>query len=82
MSQQFDAIYENGVLRPLKPVDLREHEVVSVSVTPAAGDAAPSAVARKQREILLAFAAKMELLAEDAPAEGVSNRDHDRIIYG
>jgi predicted DNA-binding antitoxin AbrB/MazE fold protein len=27
-----DAVYENGVLRPLKPLDLREHERVLVSV--------------------------------------------------
>jgi len=31
-STQFDAVYENGVLRPLKPVELPEHERLSVSV--------------------------------------------------
>ena len=31
-STQFDAIYENGVLRPLSPVDLPAHERLSVSV--------------------------------------------------
>jgi predicted DNA-binding antitoxin AbrB/MazE fold protein len=31
-STQFDAIYENGVLRPLNPVDLPEHERLSVIV--------------------------------------------------
>jgi predicted DNA-binding antitoxin AbrB/MazE fold protein len=29
---QFEAVYENGVLRPLKPVDLPEHERLSVTV--------------------------------------------------
>jgi predicted DNA-binding antitoxin AbrB/MazE fold protein len=29
---QFDAIYENGVLRPLNPVDLPEHECFRVTV--------------------------------------------------
>jgi predicted DNA-binding antitoxin AbrB/MazE fold protein len=36
MPIQVDAIYENGVLRPLKPLDLREHERVVVSVEKAA----------------------------------------------
>jgi len=36
MPLQVDAIYENGVLRPLQPLDLREHEHVIVSVVKAA----------------------------------------------
>ena len=32
MALQVDAVYENGVLRPLQPLDLREHERVIVSV--------------------------------------------------
>lgn len=32
MPLQVDAVYENGVLRPLQPLDLREHERVLVSV--------------------------------------------------
>ena len=33
---QVDAAYENGVLRPLQPLDLKEHEHVLVSVVKAA----------------------------------------------
>ena len=32
MALQVDAVYENGVLRPLQPLDLEEHERVVVSV--------------------------------------------------
>ena len=32
MPIQVDAVYENGVLRPLQPLDLKEHEHVLVSV--------------------------------------------------
>jgi predicted DNA-binding antitoxin AbrB/MazE fold protein len=32
-STQFEAIYENGVLRPLSPVDLPAHERLSVRVS-------------------------------------------------
>lgn len=32
MSQNIQAIYENGVLRPLKPLDLEENSVVEIDV--------------------------------------------------
>jgi len=32
MQLRVDAVFENGVLRPLQPLDLREHEHVLVSV--------------------------------------------------
>ena len=35
MPLEVDAVYENGVLRPLQPLDLREHEHVVVSVVKA-----------------------------------------------
>jgi predicted DNA-binding antitoxin AbrB/MazE fold protein len=37
MALQVDAVYENGVLRPLQPLDLNEHEHVVVSVVKAEG---------------------------------------------
>ncbi len=40
MPLEVDAVYENGVLRPLQPLDLRENEHVVVSViksAPASG---------------------------------------------
>jgi predicted DNA-binding antitoxin AbrB/MazE fold protein len=35
MPLEVDAVYENGVLRPLQPLDLKEHEHVEVSVVKA-----------------------------------------------
>jgi|SRR6516164_1156941 predicted DNA-binding antitoxin AbrB/MazE fold protein len=37
MGIQFDAVYENGVFRPLEPVSLSEHQRVTVTVDPVAG---------------------------------------------
>jgi predicted DNA-binding antitoxin AbrB/MazE fold protein len=82
MSQEFDAIYENGVLRPLKPVEFREHEVVTVCVTSGVSETSPQETAAKQREILSAFANKMEALIDEPINDGLTNRDHDRILYG
>jgi predicted DNA-binding antitoxin AbrB/MazE fold protein len=35
MAITFEAIYENGVLKPAQPLPLKEHEKVSVTVEPA-----------------------------------------------
>jgi predicted DNA-binding antitoxin AbrB/MazE fold protein len=32
MSQHITAIYENGVLKPLEPLDLQEQELVSLAI--------------------------------------------------
>ena len=33
MNRQVEAVYENGVLRPLEPLPLKEHQKVSVMVS-------------------------------------------------
>jgi predicted DNA-binding antitoxin AbrB/MazE fold protein len=38
MRQEFDAVYENGLLRPLVPLNIPDHERVSVAVEFARGD--------------------------------------------
>jgi len=32
MNQVIEAIYENGVFKPLLPIDIEEHEVVAIKV--------------------------------------------------
>jgi predicted DNA-binding antitoxin AbrB/MazE fold protein len=32
MSQSIEVIYENGVLRPLEPLDLEEHQRVTITI--------------------------------------------------
>ena len=41
MGIQVDAVYENGVLKPLQPLGLAEHEHVSVTVIKAAAPGSP-----------------------------------------
>lgn len=75
-----DAIYEGGVLRPLVPLSLKEQEVVSLTIcTPAAEDVVE---ATRQRAVLMAYVAKVESRQEVPPSDGLSNRDHDFLIYG
>ncbi len=35
MSRIFEAIYENGVLKPAQPLPLKEHEKVRITIQPA-----------------------------------------------
>ena len=41
MTRQVEAVYENGVLRPLEPLPLKEHQRVSVTVSDTEDPLAP-----------------------------------------
>ena len=62
MAVQVDAVYENGVLRPLQPLDLKEHEHVVVSVVKADAESNGPRLATEYIERL-----KRELGDEPAP---------------
>jgi predicted DNA-binding antitoxin AbrB/MazE fold protein len=54
MPLQIEAVYENGVLRPLQPLDLKEHEHVIVSVsgaTPARSTLAVEYIERIKKQV-------------------------------
>ena len=86
MDQSIQAVYEHGVLRPLGPVSLNEDEVVSVVIKRPDDEQAVNwsgeQQSLRQREILLRFVAKMESYPDNVPQDGLTNRDHDRLIYG
>ena len=73
MTTTIEAIYENGVLRPLSPLSLPEGQHVQVSV---ASDepAQPQDVASILREIAS--------LPVEGPSDPFTSRDHDRVLYG
>jgi predicted DNA-binding antitoxin AbrB/MazE fold protein len=79
----FQAVYENGVLRPLEPLALPEHQVVSLTILPAgtANDVA-SANPSRQADVLEAWLDEVSRLPLEGPDDGLSNRDHDQILYG
>ena len=71
MTTQLAAVYEQGVLRPLQPLDWAEGtrvEITVVSATPA----------RTPYEILAAIAA----LPLEVTREECAGREHDRFLYG
>lgn len=82
MTFHTDAIYEGGVLRPLVPLELNEHQVVSLSISTGSEHAATDEKAARQRDILADYVAKVESRPEDAPDDEATNRDHGRLIHG
>ena len=46
MTNHVDAVYENGVLRPLEPLPLEEHQHVRVTISSISGDSLASLVDR------------------------------------
>ncbi len=68
MTLTIEAIYENGVLKPLQPLPLQEHEKVRVTVEPARRSLAEEIASRGR-------ALPQEIL-DRLPADGASQHDH------
>lgn len=87
MSQAFHAIYEHGILRPLTPLNLPESAEVA-GVLQLAHDATSesqqlsSVELRRQQEALNAMFNEVDRLPQAPRNDGLSGRDHDKILYG
>jgi len=83
MNRTISAIFDAGVFRPLKPVELAEGTpvVVQVPETTPPVELSPAELAQQQAAIA-EFLAKMESLPDEGPDDGFSGRDHDKILYG
>jgi predicted DNA-binding antitoxin AbrB/MazE fold protein len=84
MNSPFPAIYENGVLKPLQPVDLKEPEVVSPAIVGESSQPASESneVVRRQRVAWDTMLEETSALPPEGPADEFSNRDHDLVLYG
>ena len=80
MLQHVHAIYENGILRPLEPLALSEHQQVWVSVITVAPLDAD--VAAQQRQAMEELDKELEKVNDNSPADGFTAADHDKILYG
>jgi predicted DNA-binding antitoxin AbrB/MazE fold protein len=84
MSQEIRAIYENGLFRPLDPVSLGEHDVVSLVIVPvpAVDLHEENHVLERQRKALVEMFAEADSLPLENPDDTFSGRDHDLVLYG
>jgi predicted DNA-binding antitoxin AbrB/MazE fold protein len=81
MSHTITAIFDCGVFRPLEPVELAEGTRVVVQVESPA-PIATDEVDEETRQAWRDYLDRMESLTDGSPQDGLTNRDHDRIIYG
>jgi hypothetical protein len=81
MSQQFEAIYQHGVLRLDAPLALPENARVIGTVSDVEAVQAPD-ILNKQKQALDAMFAVVDQLPQKPQDDGLSNRDHDQILYG
>ena len=72
MTTQLEAVYEQGVLRPLQPLDLAEGMKVAITLV------TPITAKRTPYEILSDIAA----LPLEVAREEHAGREHDRFLYG
>ncbi|MBN1396107.1 MAG: antitoxin family protein [Pirellulales bacterium] len=73
MTTTVEAIYEQGILRPLTPLDLPEGQRVQVLLAtdrPAGG--------QRSADIL----AEIASLPLEAPVDPHTSRNHDQVLYG
>ncbi len=84
MQIPFSAFYENGVFKPLHPVDLQEHEVVSLAIVSVddPNQTEPIDLLGLQCEAFDAMLSETSSLPLEGPQDEFSNRDHDLILYG
>jgi predicted DNA-binding antitoxin AbrB/MazE fold protein len=84
MDLEVNAIFENGVLRPLAPVALGERAEVHLKITPFAanGDSPRDGELARQSQAVSEMLAEFAGLPQPAEGEAFSGTDHDRILYG
>ena len=73
MTKEIEAVYEQGVIRPLQPLDLPEGSRLDVIVI----THEEPRVTSKAVEILADIAA----LPLEGPSDAFSGREHDSILY-
>jgi predicted DNA-binding antitoxin AbrB/MazE fold protein len=83
--QDIDAIFDNGVFRPLTPPIIPDGTRVRLRVEDANGTASSPAderMAGSERAELDEFRRLMAELPIEGPGDGFSGADHDRVLYG
>lgn len=81
MERSIPAIFDAGVFHPLVPVELPPGTPVEVRLQVSTKPIADE-VDEETKRAWQSYLDRMESLPDKSPADGFSNRDHDRIVYG
>lgn len=74
MNKTISAIYENGVLRPEKPLEVSEGAKVEIIIVVSEN--------KKQKRTPAEILAELAALPLEGKTDKFSGRDHDKILYG
>ncbi len=80
MNHPIVAIYDAGVFRPLEPVEMANGTQVVVQL-PGIGPPASDEVNEETRKAWSDYLDRMESMPDSTPQDGLTSRDHDRILY-
>lgn len=80
MTQHIQAIFENGVLRPLEPLQLSEHQRVRLSISSVIDTDADGAT--RQKAAFAELDAELDKLPQSDQINPVDATDLDQSIYG
>jgi predicted DNA-binding antitoxin AbrB/MazE fold protein len=81
MIHHIDAIYDNGVLRPLEPLALPDQSRVKLTVD-AEQKTKESDKLAKQKAALRKSWAELDKVPQHENNDGWSARQHDEVLYG
>lgn len=81
MNRAIAAIFDAGVFRPLEPVEMANGTQVVVQL-PSIGPPASDEVNEETSKAWSDYLDRMESMPDSTPQDGLTNRDHDRILYG
>ncbi len=82
MTYHIDAIYDNGVLKPLEPLILPDQSRVKVTVESVETNAAAPDVLAKQQAALDEARRAVKAMQQHQNRDGWSVVDHDKLLYG
>jgi predicted DNA-binding antitoxin AbrB/MazE fold protein len=81
MSQQIDAIYDDGVFKPLVPLSLPDKAHVTLTVD-APTESKPADKLAAQKAASRACWQELDKLPQHHNNDGWSARQHDELLYG
>ena len=80
MSYQVDAIYDNGILKPLAPLALPDQARVTLTISAPSTPEASEKIAG-QKAALQRLWEEVDKLPQVANNDGWSSREHDQHLY-
>jgi predicted DNA-binding antitoxin AbrB/MazE fold protein len=81
MTYHIDAIYDDGVLKPLAPLKLPDKALVKLTIESEAASGAESEILARQQAVLDELRKAAHQIPKKRNNDGWSVRQHDELLY-